>query len=131
MSRTEHISALPDYKKTAYKIIATQILLTLAIAAVLLAVVSVKSAYSALVGGLISVVSGFCLAMKLFSFTSPTPPERILRAFYVGEVVKIAITVALFTFVMVVLDTDVLFLLLSYIAALSVYWFALIATTSR
>lgn len=118
----------PDYKKTAYKIIAAQILLTLAVAGLLLAVGTAKLAYSALAGGLISVVSGFYLAAKLFSFDQGVAPERILRAFFVGEAVKVAITVVMFTVIIVALDTEILIVVLTYIATLLVYWFALLGT---
>ena len=117
-----------DYKKAAYKIIAAQLLLTLVIASLLLVTGGVKSAYSALVGGSISVISGFYVAAKLFSFDRYVAPERVLRAFYVGEAVKIFITAVMFGLAIVVLQTDILVLILTYIAALSTYWFALLGT---
>ena len=57
------------------------------------------SGLSALVGGGISVLAS--AAMVLIGFASPagSDPERVARAFYVGEGVKLALTVVLFVVV--------------------------------
>lgn len=123
--------ALPSNKKTAYKIVAAQALLTVIIALLLLVISSTRSAYSALAGGLVSVVSNFYLAAKLFRFERDVAPGRIGRAFYIGEAVKILITAVLFVFIFAVLNTEALYVLLTYGATLLVYWFALIATPPK
>ncbi len=118
------------YKNTAYNIIAAQIVLTLAIAGVLWGWVGAKSAHSAIIGGAINVISGFYLATRLFRFDSKSTPERILRAFYVGEAVKYGLTVALFAYVIVFLDTDLRIVFSTFIVTMAVYWFALLGPMS-
>jgi len=92
---------------------------------------SARSAYSALAGGLVSVFSNFYLAAKLFRFERGAAPASIVRAFYIGEAVKILITAASFVVIFAVLDTEALYVLLTYGATLLVYWFALITTPSK
>lgn len=86
-----------------------------------------RSGVSALGGGLINAAAGWCLARKLFQFVTDTPAPRIVRAFYLGEVMKIALTVAFFVVAIVAFSVDVLWMLVGYLAAASVYWFALLS----
>ncbi len=59
---------------------------------------------------------------------SDKPPAQWVRAFYVGEAVKLVLTALMFFFAIVYLDVDILIVILTYMAALSMYWFALLAT---
>jgi ATP synthase protein I len=111
---------------TARKIIIAQLLVTLFVALGALMWASYKAAYSASVGGVISAVASLYFAGRVFRHDSSTSPARILRAFYVGEAVKMALTVGLFLVAIVVLKVDILFMLFAYIATLPVYWFALL-----
>lgn len=113
-----------NYRNTAFIIVAAQFLVTIVIAAVLLGLTNTWSAFSALTGGLISVLSNLYLAGRLS--IGGGAPMRILSAFYLGELVKIVVTVVLFAFAIVVLHVDVLYTVLAYIATLPVYWFALL-----
>jgi ATP synthase protein I len=83
------------------------------------------SGLSALAGGGISVVASAVLA--LFGFGSPagSEPQRVVRAFYVGEGLKLAVTVALFVVVFVTTKPSFVALFATYIATLFVYWIAL------
>jgi ATP synthase protein I len=114
------------YKGTAWKIVAAQILVTLVLAMGLLLGVSVRSSYSALLGGGISTISSLYLVDRLFRFPEGTPPDRIIRAFYTGEAVKLFLVTALFAVAIVFLNVDFLFMLLAFIFTLPVYWFALL-----
>jgi ATP synthase protein I len=80
---------------------------------------------SALAGGGISVAASAVLA--LFGFGSPAgaAPDRVVRAFYVGEGLKLAVTVALFVVVFVTMQLSFVALFATYIATLFVYWIAL------
>jgi ATP synthase protein I len=91
---------------------------------VLLGLINAWSAFSAFTGGLISVLSNSYLAGRL-SIGRGTP-MRILSAFYLGELVKVIVTVVLFLFVIIVLHVEVLYAVLAYIATLPVYWLALL-----
>ncbi|MGH8628594.1 MAG: ATP synthase subunit I [Gammaproteobacteria bacterium] len=123
--------ALPGHKNTAYKIVAAQALVTVVLALLLLGISGGRSAYSALAGGLVSVFSNSYLAAKLFRFERGAAPASIVRAFYIGEAVKILITAVSFVVIFAMLDTEALYVLLTYGATLLVYWFALIVTPSK
>ena len=102
-----------------------QVSVTVVAAIICFAVWGRTSGLSSLVGGGISVVASAVLA--LFGFGSPagSAPERVVRAFYVGEGLKLAVTVALFVMVFVTMKPVFVALFATYIATLFVYWIAL------
>ena len=80
---------------------------------------------SALVGGGISVVASAVLAVIGFSAPAGAAPETIAKKFYLGEGMKLAITVALFVTVFLTMKANFAALFGTYIATLFVYWIAL------
>ena len=122
---------LDIHRQAAWSIVRAQLLVTVFLAAAAYGWASPRAALSAALGGGICVASGAYLALRMFRFRAGTPPARLVRAFYAGEAVKIAITAASFALVIVFVDVDVLVLILGYIAALTVYWLALIVTAGR
>lgn len=52
--------------------------------------------------------------------------KKVVNAFYVGESGKLFLTIALFITIFQLTNIDILPLLVSYVAALSVFWFALL-----
>lgn len=116
----------PGHKRTAYKIVVAQLSVSLAIAGLLLTFAGARSAYSALVGGMVGVIPGFYLAVRVFNLPPDTPAVGVLQAIYFGETVKILLTVALMVIAMLLLDINLLIAFLAYLATVSVYWFALL-----
>jgi ATP synthase protein I len=112
-------------KQVTRKISAIQVVVTLLIAAVFFALDSLHSAYSALVGGGISALVTLYFASKVFSVRIGSPAAKVARAFYVGEVVKLLLTVVLLSSALLWFDVSPLPLLLAYMAALMAYWLAL------
>ncbi len=112
-------------KQVTRKIIIIQLLVTLLVAVVSLAFNSLQAAYSALVGGGISTVATLYFASTVFSVRIGSPAAKIARAFYVGEVVKMLLTVILLSVALLWFDVSPLPLLLAYMAALMAYWLAL------
>ena len=84
-----------------------------------------RAAYSALVGGGISTLVTLYFASQVFSARVGATAATIARAFLVGEVVKILLTVALLSIALLWLEVSPLPLLLAYMAALMAYWLAL------
>lgn len=111
---------------TALKIIVAQLLVTVVIAIGLLLWTGQHAAYSAGVGGCVSAVASLYFASRVFRKDGTASPERLLRSLYVGEAVKILMTVALFVVAIVMFDVDILFMLLAYAATLPVYWLSLL-----
>ncbi|MCP5159940.1 MAG: ATP synthase subunit I [Gammaproteobacteria bacterium] len=112
-------------KKITQIIIAIQLLTTLLIAAVSLVISDARAAYSAVIGGGISALVTFYFASKVFSVRIGSPAAKVARAFYMGEVVKLSLTVLLLSAVLLWLPVSPLPLLLAYMAALMAYWLAL------
>ena len=83
---------------------------------------------AALAGGAISMLSGLAFAARLFAPGADAEPKRLVRAFYVGAVVKFVVTVALFSAALAVLERGFGALLGTFMATLPVYWLALLWT---
>jgi ATP synthase protein I len=107
------------------KITLIQLLVTLLVATVALAFGDLQAAYSAVVGGGISTLVTLYFASTVLSVRIGSPAAKIARAFYVGEVVKILLTVVLLSVAFLWLEVSPLPLLLAYMAALMAYWLAL------
>ena len=104
-------------------VIQAAVLLTLFFAAVVL--LGWLMARSVLLGGLIAFVPNAYFALKI-SRNRKKAPQQIVRGFYLGEVVKLALTAALFFLVLQMPDIQVLPLFLGFIAVLGGFWIALL-----
>jgi ATP synthase protein I len=116
---------LPQARRLAGSVVLGQVVVTVVAAAICFAVWGRVAGLSALAGGGISAASSAVLA--LFAFGSPAGADaaRVARAFYVGEGLKLAVTVALFVIVFVTFKVSFAALFGTYIATLFVYWIAL------
>ncbi|HEX5126393.1 MAG TPA: ATP synthase subunit I [Rhodocyclaceae bacterium] len=114
--------------KSAYRVIKLQLLVTVAIAAVLGASRNLQHAFSALCGGGIAVFSAFVYARKMLT-PGEVDPGKALKAQYRAELYKLAVTVVLFALVFSVFKNDIVAssLFLTYLATVIAYWFALVA----
>jgi ATP synthase protein I len=102
-----------------------QVVITVVAAAICFAVWGRTAGLSALVGGGISAIASAALALIGFAAPAGAAPERVARAFYVGEATKLALTVALFVLVFVTMKISFAAMFGAYIATLFVYWIAL------
>lgn len=85
-----------------------------------------QSGMAALYGALIAVVPGFYFAWRLLHYGKNASPKRIARSLYLGELGKLALTVAMFLFAAMFFGDQFLPLLTTYAACLSCYWLAMI-----
>lgn len=102
-----------------------QLLVTLLAAVLAFGFGDVRAAYSALVGGGISTLVTLYFARQVFSARIGATATTIARAFLMGEIVKILLTVVLLSIAFLWLKVSPLPLLLAYMAALMAYWLAL------
>jgi ATP synthase protein I len=102
-----------------------QVVVTVVAAALCFAVWGRVAGFSALAGGGISVLASAALALIGFSSPAGSEPERVARSFYVGEGVKLGVTVASFVVVFLTMKVSFPALFGAYIATLFVYWIAL------
>jgi ATP synthase protein I len=116
---------LPQARRLAGSVVLGQVVVTAVAAIICFAVWGRIAGLSALVGGGISVIASAALALIGFSAPAGAAPETIARKFYVGEGLKLAITVALFVTVFLSMKVSFPALFGTYIATLFVYWIAL------
>jgi ATP synthase protein I len=116
---------LPQARRLAMSVVLGQVVITAVAAAICFAVWGVVAGVSALAGGGISVLSSAALALIGFASPAGSNPERVARAFYVGEAAKLLVTVVLFVAVFLLVKVSFAALFGTYIATLFVYWIAL------
>jgi ATP synthase protein I len=102
-----------------------QVVVTVVAAIICFAVWGRVTGFSALAGGGISVIASAALALIGFSSPAGAPADRVARSFYLGEGVKLAVTVVLFVAVFLTMKVSFAALFATYIATLFVYWIAL------
>jgi ATP synthase protein I len=114
------------------RIIGLQVAARVAIALACLALYGANAAVSAFLGGAIGFVGSFAYAWKIARLQTrgtdaAADPRALMRAHFVGEAQKLALTVILFVAVLVLYKgVATLPLLLTFIATLVVYWVALL-----
>ncbi len=116
---------LPQARRLAGSVVLGQVVVTAVAAIICFAVWGGSVGLSALVGGGISVIASAVLAFIGFSAPPGAAPETIARKFYVGEALKLAVTVALFVTVFLTMKVSFAALFGAYIGTLFVYWIAL------
>jgi len=102
-----------------------QVVVTVVAALICFAVWGAVPGISAAVGGGISAAASAALVLIGFASPAGSSPERVARSFYVGEGVKLAVTVVLFVVVFLTLKVSFAALFGTYIATMFVYWIAL------
>jgi ATP synthase protein I len=102
-----------------------QVVVTVVAAIICFAVWGRSPGLSSLVGGGISAVASAALALIGFGSRAGAPADQIAKSFYVGEGVKLAVTVAAFVAVFTLMKVSFAALFGTYIATLFVYWIAL------
>lgn len=115
--------------QTTVKIFAVQAIITLAAAFTALVFADFKAAYSALVGGGINILATMVFALRVFSVRPGAPANRMARAFYIGEAIKLLVTVGLFLAVLLWLNVLFLPLFLTYAITMLAFWLVLLIAT--
>jgi len=109
----------------AYKIVIAQIVITLLMAVVGLAWLGTKAAYSAALGGSISVIGTLILVLIMFNQRAKEA-KQMLFAFYLGEATKLAVTVVLFVLAFIFIDLNAGFFMATFIIAVVANWLGLL-----
>lgn len=109
----------------ARRVVALQVLVSVAVSLLALALSGANAAISALLGGAIGFIPALIYAWRMTAVPGDDP-KQLLRAQYRAEFYKFAVTALMFglTFILV-RDVSALFLFLGYLATLLVYWVAL------
>ena len=109
---------------TVAKILGCQVLI-IAVVSLGFVVGGWQKAISSAIGGLAAFIPNLYFALRVAGSVEQDA-RKILRSFYVGESVKLLLTVALFMLIFQIPSIEILPLMAGYVAALSVFWFALI-----
>jgi len=112
-------------QQAAFRLAAWQLAMTGLVAAIGSWMGGSDVAFSAAIGGSIGIVAGLYQALRMFRVDASKDPDGFLRSVYVGEAVKILLTVALMIAAIRVLQVEMLPFMLGYIAIYVVYWMAL------
>jgi ATP synthase protein I len=108
---------------TAASVVAmTQGVVLLVIAALMGVIAGRLAAYSALLAGVISLIANTYFACRVFRFRGASQARRIVRAFYVGEIIKLGIIVVLMLVAMIYLKISILPFLLTYVLLQMALW---------
>lgn len=106
------------------KILALQALIVIVVSSGFALISGLQSAKSPLLGGLAAFVPNLYFALRVFRVSGQNA-KKIVNSFYAGESGKLILTALLFFVIFQIPNIDILTLLSGYIAALSVFWFAL------
>jgi ATP synthase protein I len=116
---------LPDARRLALSVVLGQAAVTLICALAAWLIFDSRAALSAALGGGISAAASLAMALLGFGGRSATDPQRAVRAFFVGEIAKIAVMIVLFVAVLKTMKVVPLAMLGTYVATFFVFWVAL------
>ncbi len=110
---------------TVSKILSYQILIILIITAGFGFAGDWQQGLSSALGGMAAFIPNLYFALKIVK-SSGLPARKMVNSFYAGESGKLLLTAALFIMIFKAPNIEILPLLVGYITALSVFWFALL-----
>jgi ATP synthase protein I len=87
---------IASLKKQVNKLILVQSLLILLVAGIFWGISGGKSALATALGGFVHIVPCYFYASRLFSNVSARAVNKIIATFYIGEVLKLVVSVGLF-----------------------------------
>lgn len=109
-------------RSTAYRLIGMQTLAVLLAAFVFFLTMGAKEGFSALCGGVISIVPNFVFATLAFRNAGASAAKEVLADFFRGEALKLVLVIVLFGVVFKLLDVIYLPLFVTYVMAIVLHW---------
>jgi ATP synthase protein I len=116
---------LPQARRLAFICVRAQVVVTLLIAAVSMAVGGPRAAWSAVVGGGASTLASVAMALLAFGRLAGSSAARMLLAFYVGEIAKITVVIVVLVLALVFMKVNPAAMISAYVATFLVYWVVL------
>ncbi|EGA65866.1 F0F1 ATP synthase subunit I [Vibrio brasiliensis] len=107
-------------RELAKQLLMIQLSAVTLLAAGMAVAVNAEWGLSALIGGGIFVIANTVFALCAFMFSGARAAKRIAASFYTGEVLKILITVVLFTVAYMYMQVELVPLKLTYLLALGI-----------
>jgi ATP synthase protein I len=118
---------VPDARQFAFTVVAAQAAVTALATLLALALGGVHAAISGALGGGIGTAAS--LAMVLLAFRRTGDAHMLMRAFYLGEAAKVAVTVVLFVLVLKLVRVVPMALFAGFGSTFLTYWVALAMAT--
>lgn len=118
-------------RRAALKVVARQALVALAVAALAGAGFGGSAARSALLGGGVGVAATLLFVIALFRHREGSSAARVAWGFYLGQALKVILTVALLALVFRSRGIAPLAVLAGYVATYLAYWFTPRGPASR
>ncbi len=116
---------LPHARRLAFMCVRAQLLVTVLVAAVSLVVAGPRAAWSAVIGGGASTLGSLAMAVLAFGRLSGSSAERMLLAFYVGEIAKITAVILALVLALVFVKVNPVAMISAFMATFLVYWVVL------
>ena len=116
---------LPKARRFALRVVAGQAVVTAVAGLLCWALAGANGARSALLGGGIGTVASLAMTLLSFGSRAGADAQHAMRAFLVGEAVKLGLVVVLFVVVLKLLKVSPAALFAAYVATFFVYWLAL------
>jgi ATP synthase protein I len=116
---------LPHARRLAFMCVRAQVVVTVLVAAVSLAVAGPRAAGSALIGGGASTAGSVAMALLAFGRLSGSSAERMLLAFFVGEIAKITAVIVVLVLALVFMKVNPVAMIAAFMATFLVYWVVL------
>lgn len=101
-----------------------QIGITVLASALSVLLISPVAGWSALLGGLVSIVPNAVLAWKLFQYQGARSARQIVNGFYKGEALKISLSAVMFALVFIFFTVKPAVFFTAFIIVQMVFWFA-------
>ena len=114
---------LAEARRSAFRVVGLQTLAALSAGGVGLLVGGPKTGEAALLGGLIAVAANLVMTLRVFGGRTERDPKRLLGRLVLGETLKFAVTVLLFSVAIVIMRAAFLPLISGYLAGFAAYWF--------
>jgi F0F1-type ATP synthase assembly protein I len=116
---------LPHARRLAFICVRAQLLVTVTVAVVSWVLAGPRGAWSAIVGGGASTLASVAMALLAFGRLAGSGAERMLLAFYLGEIAKITVVIVVLVVALVFLKVNPAAMISAYVATFLVYWVVL------
>lgn len=113
---------LPTARRLALSVVLGQAALTVSVAFLSWALADARAALSALLGGGIGTAGSLAMVLLIFAGVPDMAPQRFVRAFFIGELVKLVVVIALLIVVLRLIKVSPAAMLCAYAASFLVYW---------
>lgn len=122
--RPHLLSAVDAERRAALAVLRRQALATFAMALLLVPFGGAAAARGALAGGAVGLVATAVFAWSLFRFAEGTAPARVVWSFYLGQAIKVLLTIGLLAVVFRSRMPAPWAVLAGYLATHVAYWFS-------